>query len=153
MEPKVFRSGEPVTAEFMTELTHSVAEAETKSLAAKSAAESAKTVSNAAQSTADAASERALSAFNEANRAQSIADAANTASAEAVSVAIEALNKAADLTERANSGEFNGTNGIAVEKDGYFAFDIQDGNLYLHYTGDTVPEAEVNENGELILNI
>lgn len=153
MEHKVFRIGEPVTAEFMTELVNSVAESETKSMTAKTAAESAATVSNAAQATADAASDRADAAFNEANQARITADAANIASAEIVSVAQDAFSKATELTERANSGEFNGANGVVVEKDGYFGFDIQDGDLYLHYTGDAAPEAEVNENGELLLNI
>lgn len=153
MEQKVFRIGEPVTAEFMTELVNCVAGSETKSMAAKTAAESAAAVSNAAQITADAASDKADAAFNEANQARITADAANIASAEIASVAQNALSKATELTERANSGEFNGANGVVVEKDGCFVFDIQDGELYLHYTGDTAPEAEVNENGDLLINI
>lgn len=42
MEQKIFRTGDPVTAEFMTELSQTVVTAETNAAAAKAAAEEVK---------------------------------------------------------------------------------------------------------------
>lgn len=46
-----------------------------------------------------------------------------------------------------------GINGVVVEAQGIYAFDVNDeGHLVLHYTGDA-PDFSINEDGHLMLNI
>lgn len=47
-----------------------------------------------------------------------------------------------------------GINGVAVAADGQYAFNVNsDGHLTISYTGSTAPNARIDENGHLILEV
>ena len=64
---------------------------------------------------------------------------------------VAVMKQVVDEVERkVANGEFNGTNGVTVETAGMFGFQIEDGNLVLVYSGDTAPDMQIDENGNLI---
>ena len=46
-----------------------------------------------------------------------------------------------------------GLSGATVSADGAYGFDVADGHLRLHYTGDTAPDFDLDEDGHLILTL
>lgn len=84
----------------------------------------------------------AVSANITANNVSSDLQAAKTNS-------IIALEKATEVEERANSGEFNAA---LVEADGMFGFQVVNGELIMSYSGSEAPNISLNENGELVYN-
>lgn len=69
--------------------------------------------------------------------------------------------KVTELEERIQNGEFtgargpqgnDGSNAVIAESDGFIAFDIEDGDLIMYYTGDNAPDCYIDENGCLVYN-
>lgn len=138
MEPKVFRTGEPVTAEFMTEVAQSVSNAEKKSDKAVNDSEQAKTKSE--------------EAFRKSEDAKAESNVANSVSAEAQYAAQLALEKAQEVERKANNHEFDGRDGTVIQEKGLFAFTVENGELVVHFSGEEKPNLEIDTNGELIYN-
>lgn len=138
MEPKVFRTGEPVTAEFMTEVAQAVSNAEKKS--------------DKAVNDSQAAKSDAADALTKSTLAESTANSANTMSNTAQNAAQLALEKAQEVERRANNHEFDGRDGTVVQEKGLFAFMIENGELCVYFSGDEVPNLSIDANGELIYN-
>lgn len=57
-----------------------------------------------------------------------------------------------EVERKLASGELNGANGVTAETKGMFGFQIEDGNLYVVYSGDTAPDLQIDGNGNLIYN-
>ncbi len=138
MKPKVFRAGEPVTAEFMTEVAQAVSNAEKKSDKAVNDSEQAKTKSE--------------EALRKSEDAKVESNVANSVSAEAQYAAQLALEKAQEVERRANNHEFDGRDGTVVQEKGLFAFTIENGELCVYFSGDEAPSLSIDANGELIYN-
>lgn len=145
MVAKVFKSGESVTAEFMTELSQSVSNAELNSV-------NAKDVSNTAQVASRSAKNNSEQALTKADEALTDSDFAKQTSLNANAAAQAALSEVGQLKEKIESGELNGKDGVLVKESGFFTFAVEDGQLCVYYAGE-VPDMQLDEEtGELIYN-
>lgn len=91
-------------------------------------------------------------AFENAQTAKSVSEQASARSISAQISAENATSRVTSLEQRANSGEFNGRDGVLTMADGMYGFEVRDGDLYLYYTGQETPPLSINDNGELIIN-
>ena len=139
MEAKVFKTGEPVTAEFMTEVSQTVALAERKSKLAADESQLAVNTSQQASTKADEAADKS--------------DSALKASGNAESNAALALEKASAVEQMAVNHRFDGAPGVITEAKGLFAFQIENGELCVYYEGEEKPNLSIDPaTGELIYN-
>lgn len=139
MEPKEFRTGEPVTAELMTRVVQSVITAEQKASMAIVDSEEARLQAEAANNISDYVLQETI--------------ALNEKSLELQNAAQKALSDVSNLVERANNHEFDGRDAVVTQGNGMFAFSIENGELYVYFSGEEQPNISIDETtGELIYN-
>ena len=139
MEARVYKTGEPITAEFMTDVAHSVAGAVDVSTKAGDAAATAREKSAQALSVAENAAAKSNNAWELSTNAKSESQSA--------------LAKVIDLETRANNHEFDGKDGTIVEQSGLLAFAIENGELVVYCAGNEAPNLTIDATtGELIYN-
>lgn len=139
MEARVYKTGEPITAEFMTDVARSVAKAVE--------------VSTKAGDDAAIAREESAQALSAAGNAAVESSDALRLSTNAKSESQSALAKVIDLETRANNHEFDGKDGTIVEQSGLLAFAIENGELVVYCAGNEAPNLTIDATtGELIYN-
>ncbi|MCM1289487.1 MAG: hypothetical protein NC132_02405 [Corallococcus sp.] len=138
MQARVFKTGEQVTAEIMTEVVESVVSAEQNAAEAKS--DSQKAAFDAAE-----ARMQSDTALTDSQTASALSVSANSA-------AQIALEKATAVEQKAANGGFDGRNGIIAAQTGFVGFAIENGDLCVYCDGDQTPNFSLSEDGELIYN-
>ena len=139
MEARVYKTGEPITAEFMTDVALSV--------------DRAVEVSTKAGNDAAIAIEESAHALSVAENAAAESNNAKILSYDAKYESQTALEKVRALETRANNHEFDGKDGVIVEQSGLLAFAIENGELVVYCAGNEAPNLTIDATtGELIYN-
>jgi hypothetical protein len=134
-KPKDYRPGDSVTASVVNDTVDTAVNAHKTSVEASEKAQRSKNESEIA--------------IKDAEQAVIDSAEAKTLSHTANKNAHDALTKATDVLARADRGEFN-DNAVLVETSGMYGFQVIDGDLWLSYSGESQPDFEINNNGELV---